>query len=447
MGLKYGKILVLEDLNTDEAKGTSKWMTASMCLAFSVVLHVVIAVMICLRMIMLDSAAVEAPKATDKKEDAVISIRLAPEKQPEPIQRPKTAPLTPAELKALVAKPEPKPKPTPEDVTRIARTSVDQLTGEVPETNLEGERDTIAASNADAVISGVDRPSVSGEKSKDDRQEMVDTTFQDGMLEHMNKGAESAEEAVSQPTQVPNEAQKTAIRAQEEMKSNVVPTADNGEELDEGKLAETNKNSKELLDTEKKVALNNELANTKNRGESEKEGLEEKNKTIANKQVDPNAIKQKAQKKKSIKKETLPKNTENKRASKAAKKGFRSEAKATIMEGTISRRSKIASQNVKSTPVGKYMAEISKLVEQEWQRRMMMHADLIEPGNLRIRFMVDERGKVKHPDIISQNLGSKTQESLTFQALMSAKIPPMPAKVKELQGGDLLEFRYYFNFQ
>ncbi len=420
-------------------------MTASMCLVFSVVLHVVFAVMICLRIIMLKSAVVETPKVVEKKEDAVISIRLTPERPAESIQLPKTAPLTPAELKALAARPEPKLQP--EDVTQIARTSIDQLTGDVPETNLEGERDTIAASNANIVEGALDRPSARGEVPKDDRLETVDTTFQDGMLEHMNKGAEAVEESMIQPTPVPADAHNTAMKSQEELKSSTMPAEDEGEALEKAMLAETNKDSKEFLETEKKEALNNELASTKNRGESETKGLEEKNQTIANQQVDPNAIKQKPQEKMSIKEEALPKITRNNRASKSTKKGFRSEAKATIMEGTISRRSKISSRDVKSTPVGKYMAQISKLVEQEWQRRMMMHADLIEPGNLRISFMVNERGKVKHPNIISQNLGSKTQESLTFQALMSAKIPPMPTKVKEDQGGDLLEFRYYFNFQ
>ncbi|MFT5906719.1 MAG: hypothetical protein ACI9E1_002331, partial [Cryomorphaceae bacterium] len=37
--------------------------------------------------------------------------------------------------------------------------------------------------------------------------------------------------------------------------------------------------------------------------------------------------------------------------------------------------------------------------------------------------------------------------SLTFQALTSVRIPPMPKKVKNSQGGDPLEFRYSFRFQ
>jgi len=114
------------------------------------------------------------------------------------------------------------------------------------------------------------------------------------------------------------------------------------------------------------------------------------------------------------------------------------------MEGSISRRSNIASKNVKSTPVGKYMSQISKLVEQGWQSRMLQHADLVQPGTMVISFMVDKQGKVKNINILSQSAGSESQRSLTFQALLTAKIPK---EVLKSQGGDLLQFRYNFSFQ
>jgi outer membrane biosynthesis protein TonB len=235
------------------------------------------------------------------------------------------------------------------------------------------------------------------------------------------------------------------------MESSVDSTKEPGEVLEQGKLASSNKEEVEFLETEKKIALNEESPISKNTGEKENKGLEEQKKTIVNNQPDPDAIKQKPQDEKKKKRESQPKSqpktAENKRASQNAEKGFRSEAKATVMEGSISRRSKTASKDVKATPVGKYMAQVSKLVEQEWQRRVMMHADLIQPGTLRIGFMVDERGRVKNINTIARTMGSENQLSLTYQALTSVKIPPMPKKVKNSQGGDLLEFRYHFNFQ
>lgn len=423
-----------------------------MCLAISVVLHVAIAVMICLRIIMLQTEVVEVKKEVEEKDEIVISIQLDPVKPPKIVPPPKNAPLTPQELKELAAnKPlleQPKIQPPkPKDLPQYARTTSDQLSGDVPDTNLQGERDTIAASNASVVAGAPDRASVQGVKMKDGLEETVDTTFQDGNFEHMNKGGEASEARIVPPSELEPDKDKTAKVDQEEIKSSVEATEDLGEELDKGKLAETNKENKEFLDTQQKVAMNEEMPTARNVGAKEMKGLEEQKKTIANNEHDPDGLKQKSQEEKQKKQKSQPKTAKNKSASKNAEKGFRSEAKATVMEGTISRRSKIASKNVKSTPEGKYMAQVSKLVEQEWQRRCMMHADLIQPGTLRIGFMVDENGKVTNINTIAQTMGSENQRSLTYQALTTVKIPPMPKQVKVNQGGDPLEFRYYFRFQ
>ena len=452
-------VLIMNETTMVKAK-QSKWMTASMCLSLSVVLHVVIAVLICLRILALQTLPEEVKK--EAEEDMIIAVRLEPMKAPvQPMSPPlqsvpkpvRNAPLTPEELKSLAAKapaevkPKLEPKVKPKDLPKYARTASDQLTGNVPDTNLLGERDTIAASNAKTVAGAPDRASIRGEKSKDGIEETVDTRFQDGELEHMNKGGEAAVAQIKPPSEVLPDPDKIAEIDQKELKSSVESTKDIGEALEQAKLAETNKEAKKFLETQKKMALHEDLPSSKNTGANEKKGLEEQKTTIANKDADPDALKQKAQEKKQKKQESKPKTATNKSGSKKSKKGFRSEAKATVMEGTISRRSKIGSKNVKATPVGKYMAQISKLVEQEWQRRCMMHADLIQPGTLRIGFMVDERGKVKNISTIAQTMGSENQRSLTFQALMSVKIPPMPKKVRESQRGDPLEFRYYFRFQ
>ena len=452
-----GKLKVLKANQIIIEKGTSKWMTAGMCVGISVVLHIVVAIMICLRVIMLNTEVVVIDDDIEEQEEMVIAIKLD-QIQPTPpsiVAPPKDAPLTPDELKDLASQESPalKPELTPEldikpkDIPQYTRTSDVQLTGEVPDTNLQGERDTIAASNANTVAGAPNRPSVRGEEPKDGQEEMVDTTFQDGILEHMNRGGEAPKPRTQPPADQVTDPENIAEIDQEELKSSVEPTKDVGEALDKAKLATTNKEAKEFLETEKKIALNEDLPTSQNTGAKENKGVEEQEKTIANKQPDPDAIKQKPQDKQQKEQESQPNTAENKSASSSNEKGFRSEAKATVMEGTISRRSKIGSKNVKSTPVGKYMAQISKLVEQEWQRRCMMHADLIQPGTLRIGFMVDEQGKVKNINTIAQTLGSENQRSLTFQALTTVKIPPMPKKVKESQGGDPLEFRYYFRFQ
>lgn len=446
-------------------------MTAGVCLSISVALHVIIAILVCVRMMMsttiLEVAQMPAEKeiTIDIKLDAETSPRsLALEVPAEIPVPPKNAPLTAQELKALakrrelIQKPElaDKPKPKLKDLLQYARTADDQLAGKVTDTNLLGERDTIAASNADAVESAPDRISIKGGKPKIEGQiETVDTTFQDGILESMDKGSDGAEPSqqsqvkakITPPAEISPNPDSMADLDQREQQSSVDPSKELGDALDKGELATSNKENKRFLETQNKIALNEEMRTSKNTGTRENKGIEEQKKTIANNAPDPNAIKQNTKDAKRKKQQSQIKKTANKSASKRSKKGFRSQAKATVMEGTISRRSKVASRNVKATPVGKYMAKISKLVEQEWQRRCMMHADLIQPGTLRIGFMVDERGKVKNIMTISQTLGSENQRSLTFQALTTVKIPPMPRNVREIQGGDPLEFRYYFSFQ
>jgi hypothetical protein len=459
----YGKIIALKVNQTGTSKNTSKWMTASMCVCISVLIHLVLAMMISLRIIMLKTEPIEDKNEVIPSEDMVIQIQLAPNPtEPKPlIIPPKNAPLTPAELKALAAqtlppeKPDEKSQPTPKanEVPRFARTTDDQLSGDVPDTILQGARDTIAASNANPLKSAGDRPSVSGQKPKDGEEETVDTTYQDGVLEHMNRRGETVKTEQKPPVEEEQDPAKLADIDQEEKKSSVKSTEEPGEELEAGEIAKTNKEANQFLKTQKKMALNDNLPSSNNKGAKQKAGQEEQNKTIANNdsQPDPNALKQKSQnekqKKKEAQPESQPKTAENKKASENSEKGFRSEAKATVMEGTISRRSKIASQNVKSTPVGKYMAQISKIVEQEWQRRCMMHADLIQPGTLRISFMIDEQGKLSNITTLSQTFGSENQRGWTFQALTSVKIPPMPQEVKVNQGGDPIEFRYNFRFQ
>ena len=480
---------LLNDNITKLNKKSSKFQAAGICVACSIVLHVLVAVMICIRIITINSEVAKT-EDSDEAQELVIKIDVKLE-EPEPIptlpvESPpeRRAPSTAQELRELASKlpepekpkPKPKPKPEPEpepepkaqpkDIIQIARTTDDQLQGETPDTNLHGERNTIAASNARPTIGSPDESAVRGKKPEEDRHETVDTTFNEGEFDHMNRGAKPSETSdvkvqVTPPPEIPplekspetaseQEITKSEKKQQEEVKSSIIPTEDTGTELEQLEVAETNKQAREFLDTRKKVALNNLTPTSQNVGAREKHGKEEERNTLANKNVDPDGLKQKAQEKKASEAKSRPKQqpkvVQNKRASDGAKSGFRSQAKATVMEGSISRRSNIASKNVKATPVGKYMSEISKIVETGWQSRMVQHADLVQPGTMVISFMVDERGKVKNINIMSQIAGSESQRSLTFQALLSAKIPPMPKEVVKSQGGDLLRFRYNFSF-
>lgn len=349
------------------------------------------------------------------------------------------------------------------EVPKYTRTSDEQLQGEPDKAVLQGERSTIAASSAAAKVNAPDRASVTGDSKYKDRDELVDTTYQDGALEHMNKGADGkpTQDQATPPTpksspmkpkfadqpDLPEpDPNKVADQEVKEKKSSIEETPERGEAMDKGELATTDKNVDKFLETDDK-SLDKADEVMKNLADEKKDGLASEEKTIANKKVDPDAMKEKAEEEKRKKqREASKKSSQPKTASNKTKKGFRSEAKATVVEGSLFRRSKKGSANVKATPLGKYMATISKLVEQEWQRRCMMHADLIQPGSVRMSFIVMPNGKVKHTRTLSRQSGSEAQFNLTYQAINSVKLPPMPASVKKIQEGDPIEFRYSFSF-
>ncbi len=468
-------------------QATEKFKALWVCIGLSLLIHVVVLLALFSPAIvsLFNADKTTTVKKKPKKKEMLVAL-IMPEppkvyKQPElkPKQpkkpksnKPKTKP--PVSIaKAKVPPPNAEKPAVPligvkKKVPSYARTSDDQLQGVPKEADLQGERDTIASSNKEADATAPERAAIKGEDSSFD--EATNTSYQDGDLAHMNKGGDAKKPPASlndsnksnpsdldiiNPTPPEPEQKKTADLAnkeQEEKKSSIVESKERGEFLEkkDKKAAKSetvlNEKVKKYLETSnKQIAVAQELPEQeKKRAKKDQDLLdeqEEKN-TIANKKADALAAKQKALESKR-KKRTTP----LKQASPdASKKGFRSEAKATVFEGSISRRSKAGSRNVKSSPMGKYMATVSKLVEKEWQRRCSMKADLIQPGTLRMSFMIDAKGKVLRPNKLMQTYGSELNYFITFQAIKSVKIPPMPAKVRSIQNGEPIEFIYTFAF-
>ena len=126
--------------------------------------------------------------------------------------------------------------------------------------------------------------------------------------------------------------------------------------------------------------------------------------------------------------------------------GFRTESKRTMMEGTISRRGK-SSLKVEATALGKYKAQVSRVVESEWQNRCVMHRDHLREGILTLRFYVGKDGGVSGLRYLEPVIGaSAIQKGFTLQAVQKSKLPVMPEEViKELEG-EPLEFNLNFRF-
>lgn len=163
-----------------------------------------------------------------------------------------------------------------------------------------------------------------------------------------------------------------------------------------------------------------------------------------------------------MKEETLPKESKNQKEAEAAKKGeqgtaekppkeqpkksgFRTEAKKTRMEGTINRRGE-NSLDVENTPVGRYKAQINRLIEREWQRQCVTHRNHILPGILTLRFYLDARGRTSGMRFVDEFHASEIQKGFTIQSVRSPKFPAMPKEVARELDGEPLEFRLNFNF-
>lgn len=125
--------------------------------------------------------------------------------------------------------------------------------------------------------------------------------------------------------------------------------------------------------------------------------------------------------------------------------GFRTESKRTRMEGTISRRGK-SSLKVEATALGKYKAQVNRVIESEWQNRCVTHRDHLLPGILTLRFYVAKDGRVSGLRYLDVFQASAIQKGFTMKAVQQSKLPVMSEEViKELEG-ELLEFHINFHF-
>ena len=125
--------------------------------------------------------------------------------------------------------------------------------------------------------------------------------------------------------------------------------------------------------------------------------------------------------------------------------GYDREARRTRMSGTIRRRGE-SSLEVEDTVKGRYLAELNKQVEKAWQRECVLRREYILPGVLSVSFSVNEAGKVTGFRFDSRIAGGAIQEGFTMRAIQKAKIPAMPAEIKEELSGDLLEMNLTFFF-
>ena len=311
------------------------------------------------------------------------------------------------------AEPEAVPEPEPPAAKSFARSSPDQES-EAPENPaFIGERDTQLTSDTPPVASAPEMPSQTGIKPEYDELETTESNYQDGDLAHDREGA-------------PGEARTAVMEEQQEQE----------QAASESEIGGTN----EMVEREDDPAPPAEkLAETPfpverpvlpmEAEEEPKSAPEEVGKSNEENEM----------------KEEVAENLKKVDPSPAGEQGFRGHQRKTELKGSISRSGR-AALDIKAGALGKYHAAISRAIEKSWQRKVVQNLDYIKPGVIRVRVVLDPKGKVRSVGTVDEFGIGVIQKGFTHSAIRDARLPAMPAEVKRELDGDPLELLYNFIF-
>jgi outer membrane biosynthesis protein TonB len=99
----------------------------------------------------------------------------------------------------------------------------------------------------------------------------------------------------------------------------------------------------------------------------------------------------------------------------------------TLIHGDLSNRGP-ASIAAQATPQGRYSKAVSDAIRSRWYARISTQMDIASFGTVKIHFFLDRRGKVIEPQVVS-NSGNAALASISMQAILDARIPPVPPEV------------------
>jgi outer membrane biosynthesis protein TonB len=99
----------------------------------------------------------------------------------------------------------------------------------------------------------------------------------------------------------------------------------------------------------------------------------------------------------------------------------------TLIHGALSNRGP-SSMAALATPKGRYSKMVSDAIRSRWYARISSQMDVASFGTVKIHFSLDRRGKVLEPHVVS-NSGNEALASISLQAIMDARIPPVPPEV------------------
>jgi outer membrane biosynthesis protein TonB len=113
------------------------------------------------------------------------------------------------------------------------------------------------------------------------------------------------------------------------------------------------------------------------------------------------------------------------------------------VRGGAARRGPAAFDSV-GTPIGRYRKMMAQSINARWQAYVAHQMDLVTLGSVKVRFDLLPDGTVEDVTLVSNDANS-TLATLSIQAIMEAKIPPIPPDLVGALKDGRLEIEYTFN--
>lgn len=122
--------------------------------------------------------------------------------------------------------------------------------------------------------------------------------------------------------------------------------------------------------------------------------------------------------------------------------GYQPQTEQTKMVGGITNRGRNSASAI-GTPLGRYQKLVNDAVGSRWYYYSNKRMDLVAIGNVQIHFVVTHEGRVEGLRVIS-NTSNETVASFSIQAIVEARIPPMPPDVAAVIDPHGMEVTYNF---
>ncbi|HEX4638640.1 MAG TPA: hypothetical protein VH170_04060 [Chthoniobacterales bacterium] len=109
------------------------------------------------------------------------------------------------------------------------------------------------------------------------------------------------------------------------------------------------------------------------------------------------------------------------------KSSYQQYKERTKLAGSITNRG-TSSVNAVGTPLGRYQKTMFDAVGSRWYAYIEQKADLVSLGTTRVTFFVDRSGAIKNLKVAS-NDSNEAFANVCLQAILDAKLPPIPEDV------------------